>query len=502
MSDILNIAFILIAFTINLVFFQKIGTLALKTNDDFYLTISFGMVINLLTLCFFTTLSNNYILSFYIICFLNAIIFFNNFSWKNFTNLFQNYHNEIILIFLLSVFFYSFNSYYWHFDNKYFIDDVGKSFGTLHTPKYINIISFINDQNRLPFINQSYGQSLMAYFFAWNNDSFNQSLKIFLAFSQSIFFAFISNLIKPFFKKNNLWVFILSVCSTSIFYEYFLINDSGYPFIVIGYGDIYIALMITIIVARELLRSNKSLNQFQLGVMMIFLFFIAPHFFIPIFLSFLFINMIEKNFSLQAILFIFTSLILIYFFLGGVISNDLFKKTDSISGAMTFFNNKGLEIAPFLPYKKYDEVIFDYNIYINLYSILFQLKIQNLISVESFKSMFLIFLFSFKSVSLPLTGYLLNLRYKYFDNNKVNFLIYSFLLFGLISSFPFIVNGYKWELSRFNLIWILIGNFLFYYYISNKIKNKVILLIIVLATCFPTLSGIIDKVIGNFIYLS
>jgi hypothetical protein len=389
---------------------------------------------------------------------------------------------KIFPIFLLTLCFFSFfNFFLWQ---PYDINNLNVYdwFGSLHTNKNLGIYFFMEECNLIPFLNQDYSNSLITLFF--NIFKINEILafNLTLSFFQIIFTLIIFSFFIFLKIKNSLLsTFVLLFSSTTLSSYFFVVNDSGFPLVTIGYANIYIGLIfgLFLIYIGAMIEIN-NIKNFKLiiifGFLMLFIF--SPHFFIILFIIFLLLK--KFDFYLIILLFIFTSLISLL--IGGFFSVPIIKDFNFVDGAQVFLNaNTSINIMPFLPYKIYDNnnanMPWNYEIISLLYEGFYNKTHRGIFLIDNFIILLKLFLISCFVFLYPFFSIFLSFNKKLNTKYPVNsFLKSSFLIaciMGFFFSFPFEVNSYKWELSRFNLIWVFLGLILLIFYI-DKIKLKIV----------------------------
>lgn len=379
-------------------------------------------------------------------------------------------------IFLIGLYFFSnLNLYLWQPGD---IEDfnVYASFGSLHTNKYLGIYFFMDECDFIPFLNQDYSNSLITFFF--NIFKINEifAFNLTLSFFQIIFILIIYNFFQLLRIKNALLsTFILIFSSTTLSTHFFIVNDSGFPLATIGYANIYIGLIICLyLIYLGTMSEIKNIKKFNLILSFVFLilFIFSPHFFILIFIIFLLL----KKIDFYQIIFLFILTTLISVLIGGIFSIPVIKNFNFIDGAQVFLRDKSsINIMPFMPYKIFDNnnanMAWSYEVMILLFEAFYNKTHRGLFLIDNliiFLKLFFIscFIYLYPLFALLLTiNKKLNLKHAIYPFLKLSFLI-AFIT-GFLLSFPFEINSYKWELSRFNLISIILALIIIIFYIDK-----------------------------------
>lgn len=396
---------------------------------------------------------------------------------------------HFILFFLGALFFSLFNFIVWK-PNNLDIFNVYASFGSLHLNKYIGILEYIRTCNVLPFINQDYSNSLLNYLLNFLNLEDIYSFNLILSFFQVIFVLVIYDFLLFLRVKNKIlstFVFMLSATSFSL--PFFVINDSGFPFVSIGYASIYLGLILSLcLIYLGSIESYLNEKLFKLTELMLllFLFIIAPHFLILIFASYI----ISRKINFYQILSLLLLFLFYSLFIGGMFSFQLFREFNYIPGVQNFSIDKSINFVPFVPFKIYAQGDgFGQDILTLLNKAYFnRFHYGNFILENFFIGIKLLF------ISLWVLMYpYLAVIFGYFKYNlNVNrFFIKSALIciiLGFLFSFPFQINGFKWELSRFNLLGAMFGILVLIFFIdrisSSRAKYALFLILV-----FPYLSN-------------
>jgi hypothetical protein len=385
-----------------------------------------------------------------------------------------NFHLRAPILFFSGILFFSlFNFVVWK-PNNLDIFNVYASFGSLHLNKYIGIYEYISTCNVLPFINQDHSNSLLTYLLNFFNLENIYSFNLTLSFFQVIFVLVIYDFLSFFKVKNNiLATFVFMLSATSLSLSFFVINDSGFPFVSIGYASIYLGLILSlclIYLGSVEPYSNEKLFKFTEVMLLLFLFIIAPHFLILIFASYILSRKINFYQILTLLpLFLFYSL-----FIGGMFSFELFKEFNYIPGVQNFSIEKSINFVPFVPFKIYAQGDgFGHNLLALLNKAYFNKIHYGNFIFENFLIGIKLLLISFWVLMYPYLAIIFG-YFKYnFNLNK--FFIKSALIciiLGFLFSFPFQINGFKWELSRFNLLGAMFGILILIFFIDKVSSSK------------------------------
>ncbi|MDB5287148.1 MAG: hypothetical protein JWR05_2097 [Mucilaginibacter sp.] len=405
------------------------------------------------------------------------------------------------------------------------LSDVFAIIGSLHAPRYANISHFILSTDTIPILHQNYAQAVMAAVpLIWGDKIILVSLTILLATTASFLALFINGLLKPYFADRVALFFatVLVFCGgLSVLPQFYLLIDSGYPWLLSGYSDSLIGLssyVIVLLMFIDNFNKRTPINNWQyffVGVSInfwgaaaiqntILLGFLALIFFI--------IQIRNKQFNKK--LFITFSVVflvaaVIGVFEGGMVTPTALQSKVNIPGMMSIKkpNEKVIGISPGLPYH----------------------VLNNIKHVNSFGSLnyFWLGLKSDKesmpvkmvhALGLPILGLLLLLILLNFswikrsiknlgeiDHEKI--IVYASVLTfigGLCIAFPFKISSFKWELSRF----LIPGYFscsvfaaVIFYNWGNRLKQKAGKLTLIIATiylCVGTFTCIYRAIDNNF----
>lgn len=429
-------------------------------------------------------------------------------------------YKTLIVILILLIFSFLFVLFLWLEPLKtHVINDFMRFNGSLHSGRYANIATYIFENNKIPVLNQNYGQSLLAtisMFLGFNNPF----LALYIWLSFSIFFLIIT--IYGFFRYfginktySSFFTLIVMFGGTALSLAYIGLIDSGSPFIAIGHSDTLISFatfLIFIIFIKNIIK--KENNSFLVSAVLLFILIISWCIYAPqniiiafplMFLLFLLFSYQDKKIN-KKLLFLMILLLVflgIGILLGGMLTPQfLVNKNADIPGTMTIIKEgaKNIELAPVLPYVYPTINESSHSVY--FYSDLREIRSKGLnININSIPG--ILFLLeamlwdSLRIIFFPFISFVFLFFYLFYynkennrenikENNKdienIKFLyiasIITFLI-GFFIAYFFIIQGRKWELSRFlipgyGLGLICLGislNFL-----KKLIKNKILLI--------------------------
>jgi len=438
-----------------------------KNDNQFLLSFSLGFIFFLLIFFLLYLISFNALASKYLSLF--AIFFAAIYLPKKKIN----FSLKTSILFFLGILFFSlFNFVVWK-PNNLDIFNVYASFGSLHLNLYSGIYEYIRTCNILPFINQDYSNSLLNYLLNFFNLENIYSFNLTLSFFQVIFVLAIYEFLSFLKVKHKILpTFIFMLSATSISLSFFVINDSGFPFISIGYSSIYLGLILSLCLIY-LGSIEQYINRILLKItevlLLLFLFIITPHFFILIFASYI----LSKKINFYQILILLTLLLFYSSLIGGMFSFQIFKEFNHIPGVKSFSIDKSINFVPFIPFKIYAQGdTFDQDLLALLNKAYFN-KIyygnfifENfLIGIKLFLISIWVLMYPYLAVFVGYFKYRLHLN-KFFIKSALICIILGFLF-----SFPFQIHGFKWELSRFNLLGTMFGLLTLIFFI-NKVSSS------------------------------
>ena len=447
-------------------FFNKF--LLQKNDNKFLLSFSLGFIFFLLIFFSIYLISFNALASKYLSLF--AIFFVANYLLKKKIKI----NLKTSILFFLGILFFSlFNFVVWK-PNNLDIYNVYASFGSLHVNKYIGIYEYIRTCNVLPFINQDYSNSLLTYLLNFFNLENIFSFNLTLSFFQVIFVLAIYDFLSFLKVKNKiLSTFVFMLSATSLSLSFFVINDSGFPFISIGYASIYLGLILSLcLIYLGSIDSylNEKLFKLTEVMLLLFLFIIAPHFLILIFSSYIF----SRKINFYQILTLLFAFLFYSLFIGGMFSFQSFKEFNYIPGVQNFSIEKSINFVPFIPFKIYAQGDgFGQDLLALLNKAFFNKIHYGNFILENFLIGIKLLLISFWVLMYPYLAIIFG--YFKYNLNFNKFFIKSALisiLLGFLFSFPFQINGFKWELSRFNLLGVMFGILILIFFIDKVTSSK------------------------------
>lgn len=399
-----------------------------------------------------------------------------------------NFNLKASILFFLGILFFSlFNFAVWR-PNNLDIFNVYASFGSLHLNKYIGIYEYIRTCNVLPFINQDHSNSLLTYLLNFFNLENIYSFNLTLSFFQVIFVLAIYDFLSFLKVKSKiLSTFVFMFSATSLSLSFFVINDSGFPFVSIGYSSIYLGLILSLcLIYLGSTESNLNKKLFKLIeiMLLLFLFIITPHFLILILASYI----LSRKINFYQILILLSLFLLYSLFIGGMFSFEFFKEFNYIPGVQNFSIEKSINFVPFVPFKVYAQGDgFSQDLLALLNKAYFNkihygnFILENfLIGIKLLLISFWVLIYPYSAIFFGYFKYNLNLN-KFFIKSALICIVLGFLF-----SFPFQINGFKWELSRFNLLGVMLGILTLIFLIDkvSSLKAKYALFLILI---FPYL---------------
>jgi hypothetical protein len=363
------------------------------------------------------------------------------------------------------------------------------SIGSLHSFRYAWVANLIYEQNNIPVISQNTAQSILAFVGAVF--SFPAPfLYLYLWLISSIFFLslFVYGIIFKLSGDKHSSIFgliIFMIGNTALSTTHVLTIDSGFPYLLSGYSDTLFgvfSIFFLLLINEGLLERKTSYNKlFIISFLIVsFNFYCAPQnvIFIPLLIFCFYFNFPKKSIPRIEFL-IFWLLVLLSSSLisapqGGMLTHSSLLSDITYSGIMSPSGGdvKGLSIRPGIPFHYGWFGNWQNGWMINLsfakeYLINGQGKLQffnqiiwniEQILITSIRIHFFpIFGLLFMCLKLDKIHKQYFINSGFFNVRQIGFCGNILFLTGFIFCFPFALNGYKWELSRFLIPGISIG---------------------------------------------
>ena len=376
-----------------------------------------------------------------------------------------------------------------------------KSIGSLHSPRYSWIANYIEYCNSIPVLGQNTGQSVLAFIAGYVlTPAPYLFLFLWLAFSVFSLGFFIHGVLNQYTNnpKNLLWgVAIFLLGGTALSTTHVLVVDSGSPFFFSGYTDtligIFSVFFITILFGAI---QKEGLNWKLWWIMLLLLsvnYLSSPQNIVLIFLVFsiLLIRKTLSKYSVFYFLAVFLLSAVLFIPQGGMLTPSSQHTKVNYPGMMSVSNaregkatehgikEKGVIIYPGYPFH-YDGIFgwksgqtqlleealgYKSNLTENIPSFVWTLErvAINSIVVLFFPMAGLIYLKKYRLNPKPCSKS---------EVDRLYLFGLLFFIFGLFISFPFSLNGYKWELSRFMIPGIAIGMLGFSLFVLDQMKKN------------------------------
>jgi hypothetical protein len=376
-----------------------------------------------------------------------------------------------LILFLLSLFFvlYGFVLIYWIQNNL----SAGPFaiIGSLHSPRYFNIIHFILKEDTIPVLGQNYAQTVIAALpLLFGEKLIFLSLSILLALVLTFSFFMVYGLFKCFsdIKWFRIAATVLVLCGATTFgLQYFLFVDSGWPLFINGYSDSIVGIMtfflMVLLVSTYLLNTN-GLNKIWLYTLIYFTLLLwmasaIQNLFFLVLFAFAFLiskwntNRTKINARFGILITLIALSIIIGLFSGSMITPSLYQKNkEEIPGMMSIKDKKKpfLQVQPGFIYLKYDGAEVS-EIMVGSAKWVFRENNTRLGITKYGKFFFAtgvrVLIFPFLIICI-IGWYLRKSKSDVILNKlwKVTLLLFGT---GFILIFPFAILGYKSELSRF-----------------------------------------------------
>lgn len=454
-----------------------------------------------------------------LICIIIIYVFGRKFIKTSIINVFVIVKNNYFSILGISAFIFLFTLFYWitPFNelNPFTI------IGSLHSPRYANLATYILDFDRIPIVGQNYGQSMLTtipMIVGLNKPLL--TLNLWLSVTM-VNFVFLTYTLFRYLNLKRKYALLGSIVvlfgNTAISFVQALVIDSGSPFICNGYTDSISSIGTFILFVLYLKKIYDNNTQYKISIKdFVILFILAIYWnisspqniiFAFAFLSILiFSDLIQGKFlksvflKISIVFFVFN---LIGITQGGMFTPSNFKDKINLPGMMDIKDKSGIEISPGMPYHIGWAGTWEYgptvtNSHEVVKETLKSVKsnpLKNIIkSIYLFES---IVTDSLRIIFWPFLGivglYIINKKYlkKRYNTeekevlNKYNLLFYCSIItfcIGFMLTFVFKISGYKWELSRFLILGYFLGMVclvvLFDYLNSNNLLSKKTVLIL------------------------
>lgn len=370
-----------------------------------------------------------------------------------------------------------------------------QSIGTLHSCRYVNIVLWFTDNDRIPVLNQSYGQAIlgsMSRMLRFENTNF--TFVLWLAISISFLHLFIFGILARKLERRISVVLtaVVTMGNVSLSLYPVLIVDSGYPLLHSGYIDsvvgcttlvIYLAYLIHILEETYRLTGYDYLFS---GAFMIYWAMSAPQNIIMIggigicFICYLAAkrkyDCVQNAFRIACAIFAGSVLGILE---GGMLTPGGMVEQIDLPGVMQFTHagdaSLRIGILPAMPYH-----------IASLNSWSWQLPyIENIIQYakDAYHSgefglliyhISLLFWDSIRIVFWALLGIVLQ-AYRAYSRKKFDYGAASgviMFVLGYAVSFCFKINNYKWELSRFMMPAYFVGMIFLASWLGRLWKEK------------------------------
>lgn len=414
--------------------------------------------------------------------------------------------------------------------------DVNALLGSLHSGRYVNIANYISKCGYIPIIGQNIGQSLLLLIIRSISTATPFEI-LFLLLVSSIsalsFFVFgILYRINQSSYKSAIGALIFMLGGSALSLSHIMIIDSGSPFFLNGYTDTILGCFSIIAITALIYFSHKSKSLKTIPLLALFTatcFLIAPQNIIFIFiilaLSFtpaIAVSRFKKisysiNIKIILIILICSAILLP---MGGMLTPKPLREAVVLEGIQSVENSgSGLKIDPWIPY--YLRTYSGWSIgndQTRWTSGTSAAEIKTPIHTRYFfESLFHIeasITTSIRVILFPILGiFLIIFTYKKrairaLKASSVRFYVrisLAALITSLIFTFPFSINAYKLELSRFSIPFITLGMLGFAISTTTLLsfkKYRTISIVFIVISLFGTLSHMLTRVYSNTTNLS
>ncbi|MFZ6765494.1 hypothetical protein ACO0LM_00310 [Undibacterium sp. Di26W] len=427
--------------------------------------------------------------------------------------------------------------FFWLPNNRY-ISDPFAIFGSLHSVRYAWIANYINECGAVPVLGQNTGQSILTFMAGWIFQKAPYAYLFFWLVSSILFLGiFFFGVVSLYERRTRLVFFSVAVLlmgNSALSLTHVLTIDSGSPFALNGYTDtllgVFSILMLFLIHASLNGLKTKQMPLFVLAsIICISNFFSAPQnlLYLFAFMPVLIISARVSNNSMGAPFFWASVLMvsaLIAIPLGGMLTPKSMQVALDVPGLMTTAGVKaeqhhaGLMFVPGVPFHfgwsgadwKAGQLSFikEGQVYMMGWQKNFAAFIWILEQM---------FITSIRVLFFPIIGIIgffflskWQLKTPEIEQNSEN--APSFKLLGLSAAYLFFIgffinftimlNGYKWELSRFLIPGVTMGMLGFSLYAAKSMSNNrkyggyLLVAILCFVTCGPLLSFLISSAVN------
>jgi len=437
------------------------------------------------------------------------------------------------LVFMVSLFVLI---YFWVKQGGGGNSDPFGSIGSLHSVRYAWISNYIDKCDYVPRLDQNTGQSILTYI-AGSAYEMRPYLILFMWMTSSIFFlgAAFYGVIDAYIEDAplSLWATtIFMIGNTALSIAHISVIDSGSPFAMNGYTDSLfgVASVLMLLKFYEWYRKKEAsglylwicaffvvLSNFQSAPQNVtYLFMLACSLIVISFFTY-----VDKRLLKNIFLILFVAGV-VGIQQGGMLAPNNMHDEIEYSGIMSTIGNKnyekdesleGIHILPGFPFQYHKQ-----GGYKQLY-----IEAQSHIREKNYGALFWvieeILWITFRVLFFPIIGmiwliYIWKRGYGRFNlgSNVIDLENYRPLvvagsvafIYGFAISFPFVLNGYKWELSRFMIPFISIGMLgfgLFVIFYTENIKYRrlirtLILIVLVLGPVHGLVMGVYSNIVS------
>ena len=369
-----------------------------------------------------------------------------------------------------------------------------KSIGSLHSPRYAWISNYIQYCESIPILGQNTGQSILTFITGYILTP-KPYLFLFLWLVVSVFFfgLFVYGMLHKYTKDSTylLWgVVVFLFGNTALSLTHVLVIDSGSPFFFNGYSDTLIgifSIFFTLTLFDIIQQKKYSFTLWWVILLIMSVNYLsAPQNIVIIFSIFILasINKVIDKYGAYYLLSAFLLSTFLFVPHGGMLTPSTYHTNINYIGMMSVADSRregkvAVYPDPGYPFH-YDGISgwksgqkpllkkaleYKKNLPKDIASLVWTLEriVINSIVVLFFPVAGLIYLRKKCKLESSLSEKS-SFRYLYL------FGILTFII-GLLISFPFSLNGYKWQLSRFMIPGIAIGMLGFSLFIINQMKR-------------------------------
>lgn len=372
-----------------------------------------------------------------------------------------------------------------------------KSIGSLHSPRYGWVSNYIEYCEFIPILGQNTGQSILTFITGYILTP-KPYLFLFLWLVVSVFFfglVVYGMLLKYTKDSTYLWwgVIVFLFGNTALSLTHVLVIDSGSPFFFNGYSDTFIgtfSIFFTLMLFDIIQQKKHSFTLWWVILLIMSVNYLSAPQNIVIIFSIFILASITKVINKYSAYYLLSAFLLSTFLFvpqGGMLTPSSYHTNINYIGVMSVADGaaehgaseRALNLSPGYQYYydgisgwKSDRALllhkaleYKKNLPKDIASLVWTLEriVINSIVVLFFPMAGLIYLRKKCKLESSLSEKS-SFRYLYL------FGILTFII-GLLISFPFSLNGYKWELSRFMIPGIAIGMLGFSLFIVNQMKR-------------------------------